>query len=135
MSELFEILIIIGLGYLVLLLLLETVIWKVQPDMEGVVVLHIPMGDGTMKRKLYGLRYDNQLYVASNHWFRRWYYAVLDNPVLEVEYAGEVGPHAAVAIGGEEQRRVAQEYNQGMALKIACGFAPQRFLRLDRVAG
>ena len=59
MSELFEILIIIGLGYLVLLLLLETVIWKVQPDMEGVVVLHIPMGDGTMKRKLYGLRYDN----------------------------------------------------------------------------
>ena len=121
----------LGIGYVVLLLVLEGVIWKVQPEMEGGVTLHVNTGDTTIKRRLYGLEYDNKLYVSSNHWFRKWYYAILENPHIEVERAGKVGAYTAQPIEGDEHNRVVDEYNMGFTLRLLCGFAPQRFLRLD----
>ena len=130
-----EFIISVSIGYLALLLVLEAVIWKVQPDMDGVVTLHIPVGEAVMKRKLYGFRHERQLYVSSNHWFRQWYHAVLAHPEFDVECDGALGRYLAVPVVGSEHERVAQAYNQGFVLKLACGFAPQRFLRLDLVVG
>ncbi len=128
---LLEIVLTIGLGYLLLLLLLEGVIWKVQPDMEGGLTLHVDTGGTILKRKLYGLEYENKLYVSSNHWFRKWYHAILKNPQIEVERGGEAKPYTAVPIEGDEHMRIAKQYDMGFGLRLLCGFAPQRFLRLD----
>ena len=126
-----EIALIICAGYLILILLLEAVIWKVQPDMDGGVTLHVNTGEAIVKRKLYGLEYNNKLYVSSNHWFRKWYHAILQNPDIKVERANTVGSYTATPIDGDEHTEVARQYNMGFVLRLLCGFAPQRFLRLD----
>ena len=126
-----EIILSIFVAYLALVLLLEAVVGKFQPDMAGVVTLHLDSEGGIVERKLYGFEYDNALYVASNHWFRSWYHAVLTNPELEVERAGVLDTYTAVPLQGDELVEVKRAYGQGFLLRLACGFAPQRFIRLD----
>ena len=130
-----EVLALVVVAYLVLLLLLEAVVWKTQPDMESGVTLIVSRGDGVFTRRLYGFDYQDRLYVSSNHWFRQWYHAVLRNPDIDVEHAGEVKPYTAVPIDGEERAEIAREYKMGLVLRLMCGFAPRRFLRLDPRGG
>lgn len=118
-------------GYVALLLLLEAVIWKTQPNMESGVTLFLNRGNAVVARKLYGFEYGDKLYVSSNHWFRRWYYAILETPQIDVEHAGEIKPYIAVPIEGSERLEIAREYKMGFILRLLCGFAPRRFLRLD----
>ena len=131
-----ELLLVVVTGYVVLLLLLEATIWKTQPDMDGGATLHIrQVGNGQQDamftRRLYGFDYQDKLYVSSNHWFRRWYHAVLDNPDIEVEHEGQLKPYTAVPISGDEQALIAREYKMRFVLRLMCGFAPRRYLRLD----
>ncbi len=126
-----EVLASIIIGYFLLLLLLEAVIWKAQPSMDSGVTLFINQGGTVFARKLYGFDYHNKLYVSSNHWFRQWYYAILEEPQIAVEHAGAIKPVTAVPIDGEELSEVAREYKMGVVLRLMCGFAPRRFLRLD----
>lgn len=126
-----EIAIAVIVGYVVLLLLLEAVISKAQPNMESAVTLFVNRGDAVVSRKLYGFDYGDRLYVSSNHWFRQWYYAILERPQIDVEHAGQVKPYTAVQIGGDERAEIAREYKMGLVLRLMCGFAPRRFLRLD----
>ena len=117
--------------YILLLLSLEAVVWKVQPDMDNGVTLHVSSGSSEFTRKLYGFEYGGKLYVSSNHWFRQWYHAILDNPQIDVERDGEREPFTAVPIDGDERAEVNREYRMGFLLRMMCGFAPRRFLRLD----
>ena len=126
-----ETILIVIAGYFVLLLLLEAVVWKTQPSMEGGVTLLVYRGGSVFTRKLYGFEYRDKLYVSSNHWFRQWYHAILKNPHVDVEHAGEVKPYTAVPIDGDERAEIAREYKMGFVLRLMCGFAPRRFLRLD----
>ncbi|MGI9328950.1 MAG: hypothetical protein ACR2PZ_27280 [Pseudomonadales bacterium] len=126
-----EIALVVILGYVALLLLLEAVIWKTQPNMESGVTLFVNRGNDVVARKLYGFEYGDKLYVSSNHWFRRWYYALLEAPLIDVEHAGEIKPYIAIPIEGSERAEIAREYQMGFILRLLCGFAPRRFLRLD----
>ncbi|MCR9279432.1 MAG: hypothetical protein NXH85_15860 [Pseudomonadaceae bacterium] len=131
MMTLIELLIAIALGYVAVLVLLEFVVLKVQPDMEGCVTVHVNQGDGVVVRKLYGFDYEDKLYVSSNHWFRQWYYAILENPEVVVEQAGETRAFTAIPIEGHERAEIARRYHMGFFLRLMCGFAPRRFLRFD----
>jgi len=126
-----EIVLYIALGYVLLLLLLEGVIWKTQPDMEGGVTLHINVGNEIVQRKLFGLELDNKLYVSSNHWFRGWYHAVLQDPDIHVERDGKTQSYLAIPVEPHERTEIAKHYDMGFGLRLLCGFAPQRFLRLE----
>ncbi len=126
-----EIIFALIVGYAVLLLVVEVIIWKVQPDMEDVVTLFVNLDDTMVPRKLYGFDYRDKLYVSSNHWFRRWYHAVLKSPQIDVEYAGEIGPRTAVPVVGDERDAIAKAYKLGLFIRTLCGFAPRHFLRLD----
>lgn len=128
-----EILVFAAIGYLILLLLLELVVWQVQPDMEDAVTLHVQSGDTVVTRKLYGLKHQGTLYVASNHWFRSWYHAARQAGHVEVEHNGATTKCRAIPLVGEEHKAIAAAYDQGLMLKLLCGFAPQRFLRLEPV--
>ena len=131
--QLLEILVFVALGYAALLLCLELIVWKIQPNMEGVVTLHINTGETVVSRKLYGLEFNNSLYVASNHWFRSWFHAALAHPDIKVERGEITARYSVTPVEGDEHQQVADEYDMGLPLRIACGFAPQRFLRLDRL--
>ena len=126
-----QIILIVIAGYVALLLLLEAVVWKVQPNMDSGVTLFVSRGDDVLTRKLYGFKHHNKLYVSSNHWFRQWYQAVLENPNIDVEHEGEAKPYTAVPISGDERAEIARAYKMGFVLRLMCGFAPRRFLRLD----
>lgn len=77
-------------SYAILLLLLELVIWKTQPSMDHGVTLFVSSDKTVTARKLYGLEFDGSLYVSSNHWFRKWYHSVIENPLVDVERSGEI---------------------------------------------
>ncbi|MEM7413829.1 MAG: nitroreductase/quinone reductase family protein, partial [Myxococcota bacterium] len=66
-------------------------------------------------------------------WLRRWYHQALANPEVTVTVDGKDTKRIAVPIEGEERARVAEAYDFGLLFRLICGFAPNRFLRLDPV--
>ena len=119
-------------GYAVLVLLAEVLVWRIQPTMDGGVTITVtPDGDTPIQRNLYGFERDGTLFVSSNHWFRQWYNAALENPRVEVTRDGVTRPFTAEAVHGEEHERLSKEYNMGFVLRLICGFAPSKFLRLE----
>jgi hypothetical protein len=119
-------------GYAALVLLAATLIWRIQPAMDGGVTITVtPDGDTPIQRNLYGFERDGTLFVSSNHWFRQWYNAALENPDVDVTLDGVTRPFTAEAVQGEEHERLSREYNMGFVLRLICGFAPSKFLRLE----
>ena len=86
-----------------------------------------------VERTLYGFEFDDQLYVSSNHWFRSWYHLAAKHPDVDVTRGDEKGPYRAVVVTGEEHDVLTREYHMGVVLRLLCGFAPSKFLRLDPV--
>jgi len=131
MDYLYVMLYILG-GYAGLVLLAETLVWRIQPAMDGGVRITVtPDGGAPLQRHLYGFEHDGKLFVASNHWFRKWYYAALDYPDIEVTRDGVTRPFTARTVHGEEHERLSKDYNMGFVLRLICGFAPSKFLRLE----
>ena len=117
--------------YLLLVLVGEAIVWRLQPSMDGGIVLRITTSDGAaIERTVYGHRFEGKLYVSSNHWFRRWYHAALARAEIEISQDGTFRPFTVTAVTGQERARVSASYKMG-ALRIVTGFAPSRFLRLD----
>jgi hypothetical protein len=129
-------LLVVLLCYVGFVALREALIGFVQPDMEGGVRLATKEPDGTTsERMLASARLDGNLYIASNHWLRGWYRSALAAPEVRAEVDGEEAAYLAVPIVGEERVRVSASYRMGFVLRFVCGFAPSKFLRLDRVGG
>ena len=130
--EIARILSIVVLTYVGFVALMEVVIGSIQPSMEGGVRLTTVNAEGRKSdRMLFGARMEGKLYVASNHWLRGWYKRALANPNVFVELDGVRGAYRAIPIEGEERERIADAYRMGFVLRIICGFAPSKFLRLD----
>ena len=123
----------IVLAYVALVAVLELSFGYLQPDMEGAVIIITRDAEGNEReRTLAGFRFNGQLYVASNHWLRGWYHQALANPRVEVIVDGQRGAYQAVPLAGEELDQLENAYRMGFVLRAICGFAPSRFLRLDR---
>ncbi len=123
------------LGYITLVAIMEALVWRLQPDMEGGVVITTTDKTGdSVDRKLYGFEFNDKLYISSNHWLRSWYYRALKNPNVEVVVGGVQRSYTAVPIQGDEREVLSEAYKMGFVLRFICGFAPSRFLRLDPVA-
>ncbi len=119
-------------GYGAFVAVMEMAIGTVQPEMEGGVLLTTTDPDGaTSSRKLAGFEFEGNLYIGSNHWLRGWYRRALAQPEVEVTTGGVTSQRIAVPVDGAEHARVATAYRMGFVLRLVCGFAPSRFLRLD----
>lgn len=118
--------------YVAAVALFDSVVGYIQPQMATGVVLTTTDAHGqSSNRTLAGVHLDNHLYVAANHWSRFWYYRALANPAVEVTENGKRGAFTAVPVTGVERDQIAEKYNMGFVLRLICGFAPQRFMRLD----
>ena len=129
-----RILVILGLVYICLVLLFESLLGFFQPITGDTLV--IATGDNSHSRVVARLESNGQLYVAANHWPRAWYRQVLDNPAVQVTLDGITGDFTAVPVEGAEFDRVNSENSLPLAFKILTGFPPRRLVRLDpRQAG
>lgn len=118
--------------YIGVVLLAEVLAWRLQPSMTGGVTLRIEDRNGaTIERVVYGHVQDDTLYVSSNHWFRSWYRALRRMDELEVVRDGDTQRYRAVEVIGDERARVLESYTMGFPLRLLCGFAPRRLLRLE----
>ena len=129
--EYLNIVVMVVAAYVLFVLLMETLIWRIQPSMQDGVLLTLTLPDGTpMQRKLYGFEYDSVLYVSSNHWFRRWYKLALANPRVSVCRHGKTAAYSVQQVTGAARSQLLREYDMGVLLRFVCGFAPSKFLKL-----
>lgn len=102
--------------------------------MEGGLKLSIALSDGRqIERNLAGYEFEGELYVSSNHWFRSWYYAALQAPDLLLVQDEKSERRRAVEVSEAQHERLLEDYRMGFVLRLICGFAPSKFLRLEKI--
>jgi hypothetical protein len=109
----------------------ESSIGYLQPKSEDTIVITTFEDGEPHDRVVSGLRSEDKLYAAANHWPRAWYRRALANPDVEVTVRGQKGKYRAVAVSGEEQERVDREHHLPAIFRILTGFPPRYFVRLD----
>ena len=118
--------------YVGIVVAFETLIGVFQPATDTTLVITTTGDDDVSNdRVLARLESDGQLYVAANHWPRAWYNEALENPAVQVTYAGETKDYVAVPIGAEEYARVNGEHSLGPIFRFVTGFPKREILRLD----
>jgi len=117
--------------YIGIVVACESLLGVVQPAGPDTIVITIQDEDGTPKERVVSrLVYDDQLYVAANHWPRAWYKHALANPSVQVDVDGIETDYTAVPVSGEERERVNDANPLGF-IRVLTGFPPREFLRLD----
>ena len=130
---------IVGIGllaYVALVVVLESTLGLVQPEFGDNIVITTTDSDGVSSDRVLGRDFSSgRLYASANHWPRAWYNDALENPRVRVTMDGVTADYLAVPVDDEEHARVSRDIGNGIGFRIMVGFAPQRFLRLDPVAG
>ncbi len=110
----------------------ESLIGYFQPKDQNTMVIATQDDSGNAKERVVSrLESDDKLYVAANHWPRRWYNEVLAQPQVQVTFDGKTQAYVAVAVTGEEFDRVNAQHSLPTMVRILTGFPPRRLVRLD----
>ena len=143
---------VLGLVYIVLVFLFETVVLGYnQPSFEdaggcsgfgqdcGIPMIDIITTDDkgqSSDRKLARFNsVDGKIYVSAHHWPRGWYKEAIKNPNVKGTIDGEVKDYVAVQVEeGDEFEMVDRGFPLRLPVKIMMGFLPKRqILRLDPI--
>ena len=140
---------VIGLVYIALVFLFETVVLGYnQPSFEdeggcsefgqgcGIPMIIITTTDekGQSSDRMLArfTSADGKIYVSAHHWPRNWYKEAIKNPNVKGTVNGEVRDYVAVPVEGEEFDMVDRGFPLRLPVKIMMGFPPERqILRLD----
>ena len=110
----------------------ESLIGYYQPKDQNTMVISTQDDNGNAKERVVSrLESDGKLYVAANHWPRRWYNEVLEHPQVQLTFDGKTQAYVAVPVTGEEFARVDAEHHLPTVVRILTGFPPRRLVRLD----
>jgi hypothetical protein len=127
-----KIAVIVVVAYVGVVVAFESLIGTFQPADETTLVITTIDRDGVPHDRVVSrLESSGQLYIATNHWIRRWYNHALERPEVRVTLNGETGDYWTVPVTGAEHDRVAGENRLGIALRILTGFPPRYIVRLD----
>ena len=141
---------VLGLIYIVLVFLFETVLLGYnQPSFEdeggcsdfgqdcGIPMIVITTTDdkGQLTDRMLA-RFnsaDGGIYVSAHHWPRGWYKEAFKNPNVKATINGEVKDYVAVPIEeGDEFEMVERGFPLRLPVRVMMGFPPKRqILRLD----
>lgn len=112
----------------------ESLIGYFQPKDQSTIVIATHDDNGNAKQRVVArLESDGKLYVAANHWPRRWYNEVLAHPQVDVTWDGKTEAYVAVPVTGAEFDRVNAEHSLPTTIRVLTGFPPRRLVRLDPV--
>jgi len=129
-----KVIVILFLVYAAIVASFETWLGFTQPQGGTTIVITTTGADGIKKERVVSrLDSDGKLYVAANHWPRRWYREVLANANVQVTSNGQTLSYVAVPITGAEFDHVNAEHQLGPVIRILTGFPPRRLVRLDPV--
>ena len=121
-------------GYAFLVLVFESLLGAFQPANQSTLVITTTDADGARhERVLTRLDQGGALYVAANHWPRRWYRQALANPEVQIDLGEGAAPYRAEPVGRDERETLQREHGLGVGFRVLVGFAPRKFLRLDPV--
>ena len=119
-------------AYLGIVVAFEASFGYFQPAVGSAIVITTFDGDGSSHdRAVTPVRSGGQLYVAANHWPRKWYARALGNPDVQITLDGDKGDYRAVPVTGAEHDRVNGEKALPLIFRFLSGFAPRYFIRLD----
>lgn len=126
------------LVYIGIVVAFESLLGYFQPASQATLVITTTDENGTASDRVVSrLESGGKLYVAANHWPRAWYNQALENPDVQVVFAGEGGEggkkaaYRAVPVTDEEHDRVDGDNGLGILFRILTGFPPRTFVRLD----
>jgi hypothetical protein len=130
--KLVKIIAILFVVYVGVVTAFESLIGYFQPKGENTLVITTKDDNGNAKERVVArLESGGKLYVAANHWPRRWYNDVLAHPDVQVTADGKTQSYIAVPVTGDEFDRVNAEHSLGIVIRILTGFPPRRLVRLD----
>lgn len=127
-------------GFVVFVLVLDGFVGLSQPPLRGADgILRTFDADGTVHERRLALIDDGeQVWVASIHHFRQWYYRALDNPEVELLRNGKTRSYRAIPVDTPESKAFIEETfheRTGSAIyyfiKAARLFAELKALRLE----
>ena len=73
------------------------------------------------------------LYVAANHWPRRWYYEATENPRVGIKLNDETVFFRATPASLQEHEQVSAKNPLPFSFRLLTGFPPRKFLRLEKI--
>ena len=123
---------ILALIYVGLVITFESLLGYVQPQGDGTLVITTYDEDQEAHTRVVSrLEYEDQMYIAVNHWPRAWYYRTQDNPNILVDSGDGPKPYLTVAVNDNESTAVDAASPLPLFFKILTGFPPRYILRLE----
>jgi len=128
--------ILIGIAVLYVLVVVgfESMLGYTQPENQGTLVITTFDDGEPHDRVVSRIHIDDELYVAVNHWPRRWYWQLLDEPVVRIRYGDTDDLFRAVPVEGDQAiQRVDDARPLSLQFRILTGFPPRHFVQLVKV--
>jgi hypothetical protein len=118
--------------YVLVVVVFESLLGYYQPANQSTLVITTTNAEGISNdRVLAKIEYNDQVYIAANHWPRAWYRQALANPNVSATIDEEKNDYVAVPVTDAEHAEVNGANSLGLVFKMLTGFPPRYFLRLD----
>lgn len=121
--------------YVLVVVAFESLLGYFQPRGENNLVITFSADDGQPRTRVLSLfESDGELYLAANHWPRRWFRTVKRHPDVHIEFGGaraaESGDYRLVPVQGAEHEQVLADNRLPFTARLLMGFPPREFLHL-----
>ena len=113
----------------------ESVLGYFQPENQATLVITTFDAAGVgADRVLVRIEHEEQLYVAVNHWPRRWFHRLLDNDQVRVRLDGTDQRYRATQLTPDEAKVIDAVRPLSLGFRMLTGFPPRYFVRLTPVS-
>ena len=128
-----KITLIFFLCYVGVVAIFESLLGYFQPTNSKTLRI-ITYAEGEPKTRVVNKLYsDGALYVAANHWPRRWYYEATKNPKVGIKLRDEIILFRAISANLLEDEKVSSQNPLPLSFRLLTGFPPRKFLRLEKI--
>jgi hypothetical protein len=118
--------------YVLVVVVFESLLGYYQPANQSTLVITTTNTEGVSNdRVLAKIEFNDQVYIAANHWPRAWYRQALANPNVSATIDEEKNDYIAVPVTDAEHAEVDGANSLGLVFKMVTGFPPRYFLRLE----
>ena len=118
--------------YVLVVVVIESLLGYYQPANQSTLIITTTNAEGVSNdRVLAKIEFNDQIYVAANHWPRAWYSQALTNPNVSATIDEEKNDYIAVPVTDAEHAEVDGANSLGLVFKMLTGFPPRYFLRLE----
>jgi hypothetical protein len=118
--------------YVLVVVVFESLLGYYQPANQSTLVITTTNTEGVSNdRVLAKIEFNDQVYIAANHWPRAWYRQALANPNVSATIDEEKNDYIAVPVTDAEHAEVDGANSLGLVFKMLTGFPPRYFLRLE----